>query len=103
MLTNAEAEEKQFTPPGSKVGTLIGGVAGGVASCAIVVALVVFVKKKQHNDENPGGVDVAENKANDAYDTHTATISIDEEMANKEVDSNRMSPVFSMLVDAKGR
>ncbi|KAK8481677.1 hypothetical protein V6N11_060770 [Hibiscus sabdariffa] len=53
--------------------------------------------------ENPGGVQVAEDKANDAYDTHTATISIDEEMANKEVGSNRMNPVFSMLVDAKGR
>ncbi|GMJ02118.1 ANXUR2 [Hibiscus trionum] len=53
--------------------------------------------------ENPGGVEVAEDKANNAYDTHTATITVDEEMANNEVDSDRINPVFSMLVDPKGR
>ncbi|KAE8730959.1 Receptor-like protein kinase ANXUR2 [Hibiscus syriacus] len=53
MLTNAEAAYKQFATSETKVGKLIGGVAGGVASCALVVALVVFVKKKKH-DVGPG-------------------------------------------------
>ncbi|TYI92470.1 hypothetical protein E1A91_D02G073400v1 [Gossypium mustelinum] len=53
-------------------------------------------------EEHPGGMLVAENKANNAYATHTATIAADEAIVNDDVDSNR-SAVFSQLVDLKGR
>ncbi|XWS53515.1 hypothetical protein CRYUN_Cryun10bG0007900 [Craigia yunnanensis] len=46
-------------------------------------------------EENPGWAVVAENKANDAYATHTTMIAIDEEIANQEVDDENPTVVFS--------
>ncbi|XWS53514.1 hypothetical protein CRYUN_Cryun10bG0007800 [Craigia yunnanensis] len=48
MLVNAEAGEKELSPLGSRVGPLLGGVAGGIAGCAVVVAIFVFVHKKNN-------------------------------------------------------
>ncbi|GMJ12299.1 ANXUR2 [Hibiscus trionum] len=46
MLTNAEEAYKQHQASGSNVEEM---VAGGVASSAVLIALVVFVKKKKDN------------------------------------------------------
>lgn len=53
-------------------------------------------------EENPGGMAVAENNANNAYATHTATITADEVGANHDLDSNP-SVVFSQFMDPRGR
>ncbi|KAK8681987.1 hypothetical protein V6N13_054384 [Hibiscus sabdariffa] len=47
--------------------------------------------------ESPGGDDEAEDMAKDA------TLSIDEEIADDEVYSPRLTPVFSMIADPRGR
>ncbi|XP_007035799.2 PREDICTED: receptor-like protein kinase ANXUR2 [Theobroma cacao] len=54
-------------------------------------------------EENPGRVVVAENKANDAYATHTALLGIEEEIANEEVDDLNQNAVFSELVNPEAR
>ncbi|XP_022761275.1 receptor-like protein kinase ANXUR2 [Durio zibethinus] len=48
MLVNAEAAEKEFSPSASRVGPLLGGVAGGLTGCVLVVAVFVFVNKKNN-------------------------------------------------------
>ncbi|KAE8714235.1 Receptor-like protein kinase FERONIA [Hibiscus syriacus] len=53
--------------------------------------------------ENPGRVELAQEKANDAYDIHAATISIYEQIANNEVESSTLSPIHSTFADPKGR
>ncbi|OMO58451.1 hypothetical protein COLO4_34616 [Corchorus olitorius] len=53
--------------------------------------------------ELPGGLVVAENKANDAYATHTAMLGIEEEIANMQGDEQSQNVVFSQLVNPKGR
>ncbi|KAK8681986.1 hypothetical protein V6N13_054383 [Hibiscus sabdariffa] len=154
MLIDAEEEQKQLQTPESTVEEM---VAGGVASCAVVLAVVVFVRKKNGSKtvnllpidgtgssnrdraggsghrmsiaaglcrhfslseiksgtknfshskvigvggfgkESPGGDDEVEDMAKDA------TLSIDEEIADDEVYSPRLTPVFSMIADPRGR
>ncbi|KAK8704074.1 hypothetical protein V6N13_047707 [Hibiscus sabdariffa] len=158
MLIDAEEAQKQLQTSESTVEEM---VAGGVASCAVVLAVVVFVRKKNASKtvnllpidgtgssnrdrsggsghrmsiaaglcrhfslseiksgtknfsqskvigvggfgkESPGGDDEAEDMAKDAYDT--ATLSIEEEIADDEVYSPRLTPVFSMIADPRGR
>ncbi|XVF28207.1 hypothetical protein REPUB_Repub15cG0009400 [Reevesia pubescens] len=54
-------------------------------------------------EENPGGVVVVENKANDAYATHKEMFGLDEIIAIKEIDDVNPNDVFSQLAYRRGR
>ncbi|KAE8703705.1 Receptor-like protein kinase ANXUR2 [Hibiscus syriacus] len=50
MLNDAEVQDGgHSSASGSKVEQMLGGVAGGITSCALVVVIVVFVKKKSQH------------------------------------------------------
>lgn len=49
MLVNAEAEDKELSPPaGPRVGPLLGGVAGGIVGCVVAVTIFIFYHKKNN-------------------------------------------------------
>ncbi|KAE8681162.1 Receptor-like protein kinase ANXUR1 [Hibiscus syriacus] len=49
MLVNAEEHEKEFSPPGSRLGRLLGEVAGGIFCSVLVAAIFVFVHRRSNN------------------------------------------------------